>query len=629
MASTFRLGGLLTLFALLSISLQAQTNISGIINQYSAVTAIDYPGNSVTVSDASPFAIGDQVLLIQMQGATINQSNTSNFGDITAFNGAGNYELATICDLSGSTIVIENDLVNLDYSTAGQLQLVTVPTYADAVVSAELTGQAWDGATGGVLAFSVTNDLTLNAPISMDGKGFRGGAYENAGSGCSFITTAEDYYYDSPSNPPNIGRGKKGESLAAYIADREYGQGAQAAGGGGGNDHNSGGGGGANAGAGGRGGENYNINFFRCNGDFPGLGGKVSSLTTNRIFPGSGGGAGDGNNGDGTSGGNGGGIILILTNTLTVGTSASISAEGASVPITTGGDGAGGGGSGGSILLQANSVSGTPTLSANGGDGGDVDNDGFDRCLGPGGGGGGGLIRTNTSLPGTSFLVNGGIAGSSTNSTDSGCPGIITAQNGNSGTVTSDLIPTSTTLSDACLALPVSWQSIDLDEQAKANLLTWRVSDQVDNDYFTVERSRDGIAFSPLTQVPATADQQYVYSDETPLSGNSFYRVRQTDFDGTFSFSPVVSSTRSSQELKLYPNPIRGGQMVRMQIPNDLQQGSFTLRLIDLTGRELQRQEFEAGSTPQLETSGLPTGLYLVQLSNSHTKRTARLTLTY
>lgn len=624
-SSSFLSTGLLVLFVVLTGCLLGQTNISGTINQYSSVSAVDYPGNSVTVSDPSPFAIGAQVLLIQMQGATINQTNSNSFGDISAYNGAGNYELAVICEVSGNNIVFENDLVHSDYSAAGQLQLVTVPTYDAAVVTAELSGQAWDGTTGGVLALFVKSDLTLDAPISMDGKGFRGGALENANSSCNFFLPVSDYFY----NTPDDGGGRKGESIAPYITNREYGRGAQAAGGGGGNDHNSGGGGGANAGAGGRGGENYNINFFQCNGDFPGEGGKVPALTTSKIFAGSGGGAGDSNNNAGTSGGNGGGIILIITNSLTVGASATISADGESVPITTGGDGAGGGGAGGSIILQANSISGTPTLSASGGNGGDVDNENLNRCFGPGGGGGGGLIRTNTSLLGSSLLVNGGNAGSSTNSADSSCPGTIIAQNGNTGTVTGDAVPTGSSLSAACLALPVSWQSIKLDQQAKTNLLSWAVSEQVNNDYFRVERSADGSSFTTLVQVLATTAETYHYSDEMPLSGQSFYRVRQTDFDGRFSFSPVVSSTRLGEGLKLFPNLARAGQRVRVQVPVDLLQIPSTLRLIDMAGRELQRQELANPGTLHLETTGLPAGLYLVHFGNSQAKWTARLTVTH
>lgn len=610
------------LFALLifwCVSLSAQTNISGIINQYSSVSSIDFPGNIITVATPSFFAAGDQVLLIQMQGATINEDNTSAFGNIFAMGGAGSHELATVCNVAGNTLILENDLVNTDYAPAGQLQLIKVPEYTNATVNAELTGQAWDGTTGGVVVLSVTNNLTLDAPINMDGKGFRGGEFETATSNCSWVISVDNYFYDTP----NDGGGKKGESIATYINSKEYGRGAQAAGGGGGNDHNSGGGGGANAGAGGIGGINAEPGFFNCKGSSPGIGGKVPTLDSNRIFLGSGGGAGDGNNNRGTSGGDGGGIIMVFANTLTVGDASSITANGIAAANTTGGDGAGGGGAGGSITLEAATVLGTPMLSVTGGKGGNVDNEGNNRCFGPGGGG---LIRTNTTLSASSLVVDGGLAGESVNSTTaSPCTGSNGTAAGNPGSVLSDAIPAGTTLSDACLTLPVSWQNLWLDLQPKVTQVTWLVSEQEDNSYFTVERSRNGSTFSELARVTATEASTYTYTDREPLAGTSFYRVRQTDFDDHYSFSPVASSLRPNPEVRLYPNLVQAGEIVRLELPEVLLDGKVTASLINANGRQLWRKLQPAKAIQTLETINLPAGLYFINLRNEHLNWTGRL----
>jgi len=61
----------------------AQTNISGVVNQYFEITAVDLPNNTVTLNSVAGLTIGDNVLLIQMQGATITETNDSNFGNIT------------------------------------------------------------------------------------------------------------------------------------------------------------------------------------------------------------------------------------------------------------------------------------------------------------------------------------------------------------------------------------------------------------------------------------------------------------------------------------------------------------------------------------------------------------------
>lgn len=64
-------------------------SIGWIVNTYTAVT--NMTANSVTVTSAVGFSVGDRVLLIQMKGATLNQTNTASFGQVTALGSAGNF----------------------------------------------------------------------------------------------------------------------------------------------------------------------------------------------------------------------------------------------------------------------------------------------------------------------------------------------------------------------------------------------------------------------------------------------------------------------------------------------------------------------------------------------------------
>jgi len=241
------------LFALFFLSLfayqlNAQVELSGVINNYSKVTQIENDScqNKITVTDASPFDEGQFVVLIQMQGATIDESNSSDFGDILELNNTGFYEI--------------NEIV------------------------AEV---------GGVLALKISGQLLMNANIDVSGLGFRGGATQTAtNNNCTWLFQQNDYFYDFG----NWRGAAKGEGIAPIILDKEFGKGPQANGGGGGNDHNSGGGGGANISSGGAGGENDEPQTFGCQGNHPGLGGKAIGNFENRIFLGGGGGAGHDNN---------------------------------------------------------------------------------------------------------------------------------------------------------------------------------------------------------------------------------------------------------------------------------------------------------------------------------------------
>lgn len=384
----------------LAWAVRAQDTLSGIINHYAAVQGINYCNNSLTLSSTAGFSVGQAVLIIQMQGAEINTSNTAAYGNIASLGSAGLYERGSINSIDGSQLRLEKALLN-EYDLAGAVQVVSMPAYEQAIVAETLTAQAWNGSTGGVLAFS-TGQLTLQGDIDVSGKGFRGGsAALNYNGDCTFLSSFSNYAYEESS----IRGGKKGEGISAVPANLSRGRGASANGGGGGNDHNAGGGGGANLSSGGNGGQNDNPTFFGCRGLFPGIGGKALSAAPERLFLGGGGGAGHGNNNTATSGGNGGGIVLIEAS-VTVSMGGAIRANGADAETAVG-DGGGGGGGGGTIAISgiAPNLPGV-MAEAKGGRGGDVNNLNSSQCLGPGGGGAGGRLML---APG--FMAAVGLAG--------------------------------------------------------------------------------------------------------------------------------------------------------------------------------------------------------------------------
>ena len=419
-------------FALLALLcpflLFSQENISGIINDYAAVNDLDTCTLVLTVDDATGFQEDMSVLLIQMQGAQLNSGNNADFGQILDIGSAGFYERNEILAINGNEITLRNALLH-PYNVDGSVQLVSIPVYQDAFVDNLLTALPWDGQKGGILIFEVENQLILDGPIDVSGLGFRGGLSEiSVGNNCSFATNANNYSYD----PTDNWRGAfKGEGIGRLPAAQAGGRGPQANGGGGGNDHNSGGGGGSQIGTGGQGGENREPSFFGCDGQYPGLGGRTLETTEDRLFLGGGGGAGHENNDVGTDGGDGGGIVIIIAGELEA-LGFPILANGAD-GANTQGDGAGGGGGGGTILLLTETAAGYH-LEANGGNGGNINNGGEDRCIGPGGGGGGGRILSNLPFNAAFFQTNPGTAGMSVNSSDGNCPdGTNGAQGGEIG----------------------------------------------------------------------------------------------------------------------------------------------------------------------------------------------------
>ena len=611
------------------IPLHAQTSISGTINTYVSVTALNLPSNAMTVSSVAGLALGDLVLIIQMQGASITSTpaTSSAFGNVTSYGGAGSYELVNICSINGNELTFEQELVNNDYESSGKIQLIKVPQYSHAEVTSTLTGQAWNGSTGGIVALIASEKLTLSADINMDEKGFRGGVYENDNTtNCN--GTESNYYYATA-----VDGGEKGEGIAAFISGKEYGKGAQANGGGGGNDHNSGGGGGGNTAAGGLGGENDDPGFFRCKGRHPGIGGKALS-PTNRLFLGGGGGAGHGNNqgviAGGTSGGNGGGIVLIITDTLEANGSVSITVNGESAANSVA-DGAGGGGAGGSIYLDVNTYIGNPTLATVGGDGGDANNDNQNRCFGPGGGGAGGQIKSSNSLPGavpTSVLA--GTAGATIFTSNGSCN--VGATNGSNGIISVEALVRSTTNYPFCNLLPVTWGDVSIQALEKEALLTWEVENAYQHAYFTIERGTDGRTFEPLFKLSdalsSSHEGTFKWLDNDPIIGiKSYYRIRQTDLNGNFSFSSTLSLTLTSPfSLTIYPNPLLANRPLQVTyfLPTS---GNISFRLVDGMGRAVyeKRIHAEIGKGNLTLPISLAKGIYFLLVNTPEEKVVKRL----
>jgi len=454
--------------------------LTSVVNTYYPATASVTAGTANTTipvgtarGTAATIAAGDLLLVIQMQDASINSTNTSSYGNgatgagFTAINNSGNYEFVKATGaITGGAIPISGSGVNngLIYSytiaaatgTKGKstYQVIRVPQYATATLGAGLTALPWDGTSGGVLALDIAGALTLNsATVSVDSLGFRGaGALQltgGAGTNTDYVNTSPPTYTGTPVAGAD---GGKGEGVAGTPLWVEVGntflstgtdgypnggmaRGAPAQAGGGGtdghpvgNDENAGGGGGANGGTGGSGGDSWNSTLGTG-----GLGGAPFPSSLGRIGLGGGGGGGSRNNSDGdnqaSSGGAGGGIIFIRAGSLT-GT-ATLTANGATAYAGTLNDAGGGGGAGGTIVvLSAGGGEGGLTVQARGGTGGNAwtaQAFALNQRHGPGGGGAGGVVYLSgaasisvlggangvTLNPGVAYGATSGTAGTS------------------------------------------------------------------------------------------------------------------------------------------------------------------------------------------------------------------------
>ena len=165
--------------------------------------------------------------------------------------------------------------------------------------------------------------------------------------------------------------------------------------------------------------------------------------------------------------------------------------------------------------------------------------------------------------------------------------------------------------------------------------LTWETASELNNDYFTIERSRDGENFEPVTEVSGngTTSQasQYQTIDNRPLNGTVYYRLKQTDFDGTYTYSDLVTVTTAGETnatVTVYPNP--ANESVTVQLNEFDAEQDVSIRVIDLTGKTMLLDQVQPNINGELQAQlniadHLTPGMYIVSVESQTNRKTQTL----
>ncbi|MCW3086336.1 MAG: Protein of unknown function precursor [Bacteroidetes bacterium] len=166
--------------------------------------------------------------------------------------------------------------------------------------------------------------------------------------------------------------------------------------------------------------------------------------------------------------------------------------------------------------------------------------------------------------------------------------------------------------------------------KAKANdnttvLLNWSTATEINNDFFTLERSENALDFTPVTKIKgagnSTTQNNYNYTDKFPVNGINYYRLKQTDFDGKTSYSGIVSATiTEALSQTVYPNPATDQLNIRLSSA-----AAVSFEITDLRGVVLFRsgEQNPDKNIFTIELNTLPAGTYILKSSsNGATKQT-------
>ncbi|MFO0435877.1 MAG: SBBP repeat-containing protein, partial [Sphingobacteriaceae bacterium] len=189
------------------------------------------------------------------------------------------------------------------------------------------------------------------------------------------------------------------------------------------------------------------------------------------------------------------------------------------------------------------------------------------------------------------------------------CPGVYQV------TVTSNCNYSYTTNFDISCPLPIELLEFTAKQQSNIVECIWRTATEINNDYFTVEKSTDAINFEIVGKIKVAGNsntiKNYNMSDEKPYNGVSYYRLKQTDFDGTFKYSKLVSVNfqLSSSTVSVFPNPSSGNYTILNTEYTDVY-------ILDELGRIIKSISIEPYKSITISLNTFNNGFYLAIFKN-------------
>jgi hypothetical protein len=166
--------------------------------------------------------------------------------------------------------------------------------------------------------------------------------------------------------------------------------------------------------------------------------------------------------------------------------------------------------------------------------------------------------------------------------------------------------------------LPIKLLSFTAACSLKTITFNWATATEVNNSYFTVEASLDQNHWKPIGQVAGAGSssifKKYTYSYINTLATTTYYRLKQTDRDGNYSYSLIVAVNPCESNVlnvESYPNPSTGS--IFLIYPNQDQAQLGSVALYDMLGNQVY---FAHGFPSSINMAELPSGIYFLHVQN-------------
>jgi len=169
------------------------------------------------------------------------------------------------------------------------------------------------------------------------------------------------------------------------------------------------------------------------------------------------------------------------------------------------------------------------------------------------------------------------------------------------------------------ITLPIELISFTAISTNTSIQLTWKTATEINNDYFNLERSSDGVNWTEIYSCPgagtSTIPHNYSYLDETTIETFCYYRLKQTDVNGNFTYSNIISSKANNYKsitCKIYPIPSTG--LINISADYNLH-ASITIEIVTAIGEKIYTSNtFQS----VIDLSNIDNGLYYLKLYSAN-----------
>lgn len=174
------------------------------------------------------------------------------------------------------------------------------------------------------------------------------------------------------------------------------------------------------------------------------------------------------------------------------------------------------------------------------------------------------------------------------------------------------------TLNASSSPLPIELLSFSGNCKGNTTTLKWSTANETNNNFFTIERSYDGINFSIIGTMHGGGNSlqtlNYSFIDPTSIEATNYYRIKQTDFNGQFKYSQIIAVNCFSEprDIKIYPNPLVNELTIEIRGNTE----SLDFEIISSTGAVIYYGNVYKKTT--IETSNFLPGIYLIKFKNGN-----------